>query len=55
MTMEEQKKVAYDLTMEYIKVNNLLADVQSNVPKMVERVESVYQDFYKNLTDKKIF
>lgn len=54
MAMEQQKRVAYELTMEYIKKHNVLADVKSNIPKMVMEVEDVYNRFYNNLTDKKI-
>lgn len=51
MTMEQQKRLAYDLMMEYIKQNHSLHEVPlGNIPDIVEHCGDIFQMFYNSLT-----
>ena len=47
MSTEQAKKLAHELTIEYIKINNgYLSDVRGNIPKMVDDIADVNKRFY---------
>ena len=54
MNPEVQKKVAYDLTMEYIRQSKMLHDCYQDIPSKVEEIEKIYNSFYQSLNGKKI-
>lgn len=54
MSQDQQRKIAYDLAMEYMKQRQLLSDVDCNIPNMVDRFSDVYEKFFNSLTNSKI-
>lgn len=54
MSIDQQKRIAYDLTVEYMRQRQLLSDVDSKIPEMVERFSDIYEKFYNSLTNSKI-
>jgi len=54
MSTDQQKKIAYDLSVEFIRQRKLLSDVDSKIPEMVERFSDVYEKFYISLTNSKL-
>ena len=54
MTTEKAKILAHELTMEYVKQNKLLSDVQSNIPQMVNEVANINKQFYDEIKFNKV-
>lgn len=54
MSPETQKRIAYDLTMEYIRQSKMLHDCYQEIPSKVEEIEKIYNSFYKSLNGKNI-
>lgn len=54
MDLEVKKKVAYDLTMEYIRQSKTLHDCYQDIPEKVEEIDKIYNSFYDSLKDKNI-
>lgn len=47
MSSEQAKILAHELTMEYVKQHrDLLSDVISNIPDMVDKIANINQRFY---------
>lgn len=49
MTKDQQKRIAYDLAIEYVKENRKLIDVESNIPQLTEKFSIIYEKFYNAL------
>ncbi len=47
MSSEQAKRLAHELTIEYLRVNlGYLKDVRENIPKMVDQIADVNKRFY---------
>ena len=47
MSSEQAKRLAYELTIEYLRVNpEYLKDVRENIPKMVDQIADLNKRFY---------
>ena len=53
---EIRKKVDYDLTMEYVKQNNVMKNPSSDSPISfkIEKIEQIYNEIFEELKDKNI-
>ncbi len=53
---EIRKKVAYDLTMEYVKQNNVMRNPTSDSPisARIEKIEQIYNEIFEVLKNKNI-
>lgn len=49
MSPEQNKRIAYDLAVEYMRQRKLLSDVDENIPKMVERFGNVCELFSESI------
>lgn len=49
MTSEKSRKWAHDLTIEYIRKNNILPSSSSEIPKSVEEIAKIYESFYHSI------
>lgn len=55
MTTETKKKVAYDLTLEYVKQNGIMkVNMDSTIPRSIDTVEKIYNEIYSSLEGKNI-
>ena len=55
MNADSKKKIAYDLTLEYVKQNNIMkANMDSTIPKDIDTVEKIYNEIYVSLEGKNI-
>lgn len=55
MTTENKKKVAYDLTLEYVKQNGIMkVNMDSTIPRSIDTVEKIYNKIYSSLEGKNI-
>ena len=55
MNTEIRKKIAYDLTLEYVKQNNIMkVNMDSTIPKSINTVEKIYNEIYASLEGKNI-
>lgn len=53
---EARKKVAYDLTMEYVRQNNVMKNPTSDSPisSKIDVIEKVYNEIFEELKGKNI-
>lgn len=53
---EARKKVAYDLTMEYVRQNNVMKNPNSDSPisYKIEIIEKIYNEIFEELKGKNI-
>ena len=53
---EIRKKIAYDLTMEYVKQNNVMKNPLSDSPisARIEKIEQIYNEIFEGLKNKNI-
>lgn len=53
---EIRKKVAYDLTMEYVKQNNVMKNhsSDSHISAKIEKIEQIYNEIFEGLKNKNI-
>lgn len=53
---EARKKVAYDLTMEYVRQNNVMKNPNSDSPisYKIEIIEKMYNEIFEELKGKNI-
>lgn len=51
MDMTTQKRLAYEMTMEYFKQNNLFAKPKSQIKEIVEEFAEVQKNFYDSMTN----
>lgn len=49
MSLEQTKRIAYDLALEYTRQHLILSDVESNIPKMVEHFAEICEKFEDSL------
>ena len=55
MNADSTKKIAYDLTLEYVKQNNIMkVNMDSTIPKSINTVEKIYNEIYASLEGKNI-
>lgn len=55
MNTEIRKKIAYDLTIEYVKQNKIMTvSMDSTIPKSINTVEKIYNEIYNSLESKNI-
>ena len=55
MNADSKKKIAYDLTLEYVKQNNIMkVNMDSTIPKSINTVEKIYNEIYASLEGKNI-
>ena len=55
MNTEIRKKIAYDLTLEYVKQNKIMTvSMDSAIPKSINTVEKIYDEIYNYLESKNI-
>lgn len=55
MTTETKKKVAYDLTLEYVKQNGIMkVNMDSTIPRSIDTIEKIYNEIYSSLEGKNI-
>ena len=55
MNTDSKKKIAYDLTLEYVKQNNIMTvHMDSTIPKSIDTVEKIYNEIYTSLEGKNI-
>lgn len=50
MTMQQQKQMAYDMTMEYFRQNNLFAKTKGYEDDIVKEFAETENAFYDSLT-----
>lgn len=56
MSAENAKKLAHELTMEFIRNHkDILDDVLDNIPKMVDKVADINRRFYDSIINNKNF
>lgn len=53
---EARKKVAYDLTMEYVRQNNVMKNPTSDSPisSKIDVIEEIYNEIFEGLKGKNI-
>lgn len=53
---EARKKVAYDLTMEYVRQNNVMKNPTSDSPisSKIDVIEKIYNEIFEGLKGKNI-
>lgn len=54
MNTELKKKVAYDLTMEYIRQHELIKHQNINSNEIFDKFQEIYQNIYKSIQDKSL-
>lgn len=45
MSPEQNKRIAYDLALEFTKQHHILSDVESNIPEMVNHFADICEKF----------
>ena len=50
MVMQQQKQLAYDMTMEYFKPNKLFTKTKGNEEEIVKEFAEIENAFYESLT-----
>ena len=48
-TDEKRKKIAYDLTLEYVRANNVMFIQRNAIPAQVQEFGRVYSEIYAEL------
>lgn len=53
---EARKKVAYDLTMEYVRQNNVMKNpnIDSPISSRIDKIEEIYNEIFEGLKGKNI-
>lgn len=53
---EARKKVAYDLTMEYVRQNNVMKNPNSDslISSRIDKIEKIYNEIFEGLKGKNI-
>ena len=55
MNADSKKKIAYDLTLEYVKQNNIMkVNMDSTIPKRIKSVNKIYDEINAYLEGKNI-
>ena len=54
MTNEEKHKIAYDLSMEYIKRGNSFNKSKDEIPKIVNEFSEIYEKFSASIDNSKL-
>ena len=55
MNADSKKKIAYYLTLKYIKQNNIMnLNMNSTIPNSINTVEKIYNEIYASLEGKNI-
>ncbi len=55
MNTDSKRKIAYDLTLEYVKQNNIMkVNMDSTIPKSIDTIEKIYNEIYNSLEGKNI-
>lgn len=54
MPIEQQKRIAYELTVEYVRQNKVLEGDLKSIPQQITLIEEIYNTIYKNLANKNI-
>lgn len=55
MNTDSKRKIAYNLTLEYVKQNNIMkVNMDSNIPKSIDTIEKIYNEIYNSLEGKNI-
>lgn len=50
MVMQQQKQLAYDMTMEYFKQNKLFTKTKGNEEEIIKEFAEIENAFYESLT-----
>ena len=50
MDMQQQKRIAYEMTMEYFKLHNLFGRPKSCIDQIVNEFAEIENSFYESLT-----
>lgn len=50
MDMQQQKRIAYEMTMEYFKQHNLFGRPQAYIDQIVREFAEIENSFYESLT-----
>lgn len=51
MSPEQNKRITYDLALEYAKQHQHFSDVESNIPEMVDHFASICEKFSKAISE----